>query len=195
MGILETYQLDGITLCGNSGDEVRLVVFDHLSWDNPEEHARMLQEKLNAYVAFVESGRIFDVVRASVKKGVRIAVVLKAIHLPRTLSAQQSLSAVADFVAGFGLGFVVERDLRRSTRKPPVKLPSLLSDRLASLPARSLCNVSLRSRSYALVIPRPQRRSARKARAPEAKRATTRGCGNHQAMTRSPARLEAPLLI
>jgi hypothetical protein len=37
-------------------DVVRLVITDHLDWENPEEHLTTLQDKLNAYLDFVETG-------------------------------------------------------------------------------------------------------------------------------------------
>lgn len=38
-------------------DKVVLTIADHLEWDkNTDEHSRLLREKLNAYVEFIESG-------------------------------------------------------------------------------------------------------------------------------------------
>lgn len=33
-------------------------IFDHLPWD--AEHLRLLQEEINAYLGFIESGEIYD---------------------------------------------------------------------------------------------------------------------------------------
>ncbi|WP_370590617.1 DUF6572 domain-containing protein, partial [Xylophilus sp. ASV27] len=38
-------------------DEVRLSIFDHLPWDT--EHLRLLQDKINVYLGFIESGEIY----------------------------------------------------------------------------------------------------------------------------------------
>ena len=38
--------------------QVILTVTDHLDWSDSSEHQNMLQKKLNAYLAFVESGEI-----------------------------------------------------------------------------------------------------------------------------------------
>ena len=47
----------GIDTAGN----VRLTISDHLEWDvNTKEHLFQLQEKLNCYLAFVESGEILE---------------------------------------------------------------------------------------------------------------------------------------
>lgn len=37
--------------------EVRLSIFDHLPWD--AEHLHLLQEKINVYLGFIESGEIY----------------------------------------------------------------------------------------------------------------------------------------
>ncbi len=37
-------------------DVVKLVIADHLDWSDVEEHCRALQDKLNSYLAFIESG-------------------------------------------------------------------------------------------------------------------------------------------
>src|SRR4051812_37461549 len=37
--------------------EVRLSIFDHLPWDT--QHLRLLQEKINVYLGFIESGEIY----------------------------------------------------------------------------------------------------------------------------------------
>jgi hypothetical protein len=36
--------------------EVQLIVSDHLDWADIQDHCRLLQEKLNRYLAFIESG-------------------------------------------------------------------------------------------------------------------------------------------
>lgn len=46
---------------------VFLVIADHLPWDEHEgEHLMMVQEKINAYLAFMESGEIFEKIPVSV---------------------------------------------------------------------------------------------------------------------------------
>lgn len=42
------------------GREVTLLITDHLSWDNESEHLLKLQDKINAYVRFVESGELYE---------------------------------------------------------------------------------------------------------------------------------------
>lgn len=42
-----------------STGEMTLTISDHLDWADTVMHQTMLQEKFNAYLAFVESGEIF----------------------------------------------------------------------------------------------------------------------------------------
>ena len=44
----------------DKGGRVRLTVSDHLDWSNSPEHQRILQDKLNCYLRFVESGEILE---------------------------------------------------------------------------------------------------------------------------------------
>jgi hypothetical protein len=39
---------------------VVLTITDHMDWSNSNEHQILLQKKLNRYLAFVESGEIFE---------------------------------------------------------------------------------------------------------------------------------------
>lgn len=39
--------------------EARLSIFDHLPWDAEQEHLRLLQDKINVYLGFIESGEIY----------------------------------------------------------------------------------------------------------------------------------------
>jgi hypothetical protein len=41
-------------------DNLVLTVCDHLEWDDELEHLFALQEKLNAYLSFIESGEIYE---------------------------------------------------------------------------------------------------------------------------------------
>jgi hypothetical protein len=55
-------QADVIDVAGisNSTGEMVLTISDHLDWSNTIEHQTVLQKKLNAYLAFVESGEVFQ---------------------------------------------------------------------------------------------------------------------------------------
>lgn len=55
-------QPDVIDIIGvrRESGEVVLTISDHLDWSDSREHQLILQEKLNAYLAFVESGEILE---------------------------------------------------------------------------------------------------------------------------------------
>lgn len=54
-GVVDFISIDPAT------DKVVLTIADHLEWDeNTDEHSRLLREKLNAYVEFIESGGLLE---------------------------------------------------------------------------------------------------------------------------------------
>jgi hypothetical protein len=58
------------------GDTV-LTISDHLPWDDEKEHLLHLQEKLNAYVRYVQSGEIYQKWPDAAGKPILIEVVVK----------------------------------------------------------------------------------------------------------------------
>ena len=40
--------------------DVALTISDHLEWDDNNEHLLILQNKINTYISFVESGGIYE---------------------------------------------------------------------------------------------------------------------------------------
>jgi hypothetical protein len=57
MSVLESKTIDIIST--DKQGRVVLTVTDHLSWED-ENHLHILQKKLNAYLAFVESGEVYE---------------------------------------------------------------------------------------------------------------------------------------
>jgi len=58
MSIEQTQTVDYVNVDKGSGD-VWLTISDHLPWDVSEgEHLDLLQQKLNAYLRFIESGEL-----------------------------------------------------------------------------------------------------------------------------------------
>lgn len=55
---------------------VTLTVTDHLEWGNGE-HLLLVQEKLNSYLAFVESGEVFESYPNAVGKLIKFDVVCR----------------------------------------------------------------------------------------------------------------------
>ncbi len=91
----------------NSTGTIRLSISDHLDWADPKnEHLFTLQEKLNAYLAFIESEELYEKFPRARGRKVEIVVYGK---YPLSLEAQRfySLARTRIREAGFELEFVL----------------------------------------------------------------------------------------
>jgi len=71
-------QKDTVDLISTLPDgEVLLTISDHLPWDENNEHLLVLQDKLNSYLIFIESGEIFESYSTAKNKSFIIEVVMK----------------------------------------------------------------------------------------------------------------------
>ncbi|AZZ90663.1 hypothetical protein EUZ85_08000 [Hahella sp. KA22] len=88
----------------NESGVVVLTISDHLKWD--DEHLYLLQEKINTYLAFIESGEVYEIYPDSKGKELKINVVCK--YEP-SLTALKFLSQCATVInqAGFQFGHEV----------------------------------------------------------------------------------------
>ncbi|MGC5325414.1 DUF6572 domain-containing protein [Brevibacillus sp. SYSU BS000544] len=105
MTIEQTRVIDLIGIDNQTGNCI-LTISDHLDWEDELFHLYLLQEKLNSYLAFVESGEIFETY--SQAKGRNISFMIYFAHdLPEI--AEQFLKKAQHFVteAGFELCFKV----------------------------------------------------------------------------------------
>lgn len=57
--------------------EVVLTISDHLDWSDVRQHIRILQEKLNCYIRFIESGQIYAKYPTSKHKTLTIEIMGK----------------------------------------------------------------------------------------------------------------------
>lgn len=103
LSIEESSKIDVVATRPDS-DEVKLIVTDHLTWDDPEQHLRLLQEKLNAYIAFVQSGQLAKLESPAVPASPRVEVVVALQH-PPPLEAREFFLRAGAFLQGVGLGF------------------------------------------------------------------------------------------
>ena len=53
---------------------IRLTISDYLEWDSKNEHLLILQNKINAYLNFIESGQIFEEYPSSANKKIEIDI-------------------------------------------------------------------------------------------------------------------------
>jgi len=86
--------------------KVVLTISDHLDWEDEESHLLTLQEKINRYLAFVESGELLMSYPDATGRAVVVDVVAK---YPPTPSADNSLAKTRELLrkAGFELRFKV----------------------------------------------------------------------------------------
>ncbi|MEK4424975.1 DUF6572 domain-containing protein [Solibacillus sp. FSL K6-1523] len=59
MSIIETDKIDAIGI-SKDGEGLILMLADHLDWKNEAEHLTLLQDKINAYLGFIESNQHSD---------------------------------------------------------------------------------------------------------------------------------------
>ena len=83
-----------------------LTISDHLDWGDTYNHLVILQDKINAYLAFIESGEIYDSYPGAKNRPLKIKVVFQ--HEPDSegygfLSRAKSIVEGAGFVFGFDL--------------------------------------------------------------------------------------------
>jgi hypothetical protein len=75
MTITQTGVVDFITI--NDAGEAVLTVSDPLPWKRVDEHLSYLQEKLNTYLIFIESGQLYNEFPAAIGCPAVIEVVMK----------------------------------------------------------------------------------------------------------------------
>ena len=102
MSIEDTQVIDFISKDPKS-DEVVLTATDHLEWGE-SEHLMNLQDKLNAYLAFIESGEIFESNPDAKGKKLKIDLVCK---YPPDEEGRKFLDLCGEAVENAGFGFRV----------------------------------------------------------------------------------------
>lgn len=61
MSVEDVNKIDAIGIPKDDLELVNLGIADHLPWEPPvEEHLYKLQEKINSYIRFIESGEIYE---------------------------------------------------------------------------------------------------------------------------------------
>lgn len=76
MSVEQKGVIDVLTRSRETGD-ITLTISDHLDWAQPLEHIVLLQEKINAYLRFIESGRVWERFPDAVRKGIIILVAFR----------------------------------------------------------------------------------------------------------------------
>lgn len=91
MAVYEPKMVDGLELEKATGHIV-LTVIDDLNWVDEDAHIANLEEKLNSYLAFIESGEVFARLREKEGRPVSeqspIKIVVRARHPVSSLGQQ-----------------------------------------------------------------------------------------------------------
>jgi hypothetical protein len=83
-------------------DDIVLTIADHLPWNEGHEHLLALQQKLNTYLSFIESGELLEARPEAAGRRVRIALMHRE---PLTAMAARFLDSAKTTIreAGFDL--------------------------------------------------------------------------------------------
>jgi hypothetical protein len=105
MAVDETDRIDIIGIEPKT-NHVVLTVSDHLDWSDTIGHQRVLQDKLNTYLAFLESGEVFESYPEAIGRRVTLRVVFK---FAPDKSGSQFLARASEVIetAGFNLRYEV----------------------------------------------------------------------------------------
>ena len=106
MSIDQTNTIDFATIDKASGD-LWLTISDHLPWDDDEgSHLLFLQDKLNSYLRFIESGEVFQSIPEAKGRDILINLVGK---FPMSDQAKSFLAMAQKAIqgAGFQLQFTL----------------------------------------------------------------------------------------
>lgn len=76
MSVQQTNTVDSIGIDKKTGIVI-LTISDHLGWTNIEDHLLLLQEKINTYISFIESGEIYETYPSATDKPLRIDILFK----------------------------------------------------------------------------------------------------------------------
>ena len=75
MSVEDKNKIDAIST--NKENQVVLTISDHLEWDDSNEHLIILQDKVNSYLDFLESGQIDESYPSAAGKKIMIQIVFK----------------------------------------------------------------------------------------------------------------------
>jgi hypothetical protein len=84
---------------------VVLTLTDHLDWSDTHHHLVLLQEKVNTYLRFIESGELLSAYPDAKGRSVVIGIVAK--YLP-SADGERFLKGVESTIAKAGIGFRFE---------------------------------------------------------------------------------------
>jgi hypothetical protein len=102
MSIEQAKTVDAIGI-DNETNNVILTISDHFDWlENTNNHLFLLQEKLNSYLSFIESGEIIDVYPDAKNRKIAIDIVCQ---YPLNEQAQEFYQKVEKIIKDAGIEF------------------------------------------------------------------------------------------
>ena len=98
-------QTDVIDIISNIAqeDKFELIISDHLEWDDKNEKLLLLQQKINKYLAFVESGEVYEHYPNSKRSAFTISLACQ--YRPNE-EGTKFLQMVKNILLDAGFGFV-----------------------------------------------------------------------------------------
>lgn len=103
MSITESNTVDGIATDQTTNRTI-LLVSDHLDWSNEHQHLILLQDKLNAYLSFIESEQVYSAF-PDARGTDGFIVEIKCKYEP-TENARKLLGVFGDSARGLGVSFI-----------------------------------------------------------------------------------------
>ena len=88
-----------------TGDVV-LTISDHLDWVDVSSHLYTLQEKINDYLAFIESGEIFDEYPKARGKKIKIKIYFR--YAPPAGDALSFISHAEEIISNAGFALITK---------------------------------------------------------------------------------------
>lgn len=105
---MSVVDIDVIDMVGTTSDGiVTLTVSDHLAWEDEGEHLLTLQNKINTYTYFIESGNIYKEI--SLGKGKPLAIKIYFKYEPNGQMTISFLEKVSEILKGLGVILQVEQ--------------------------------------------------------------------------------------
>lgn len=99
MSILDTDKIDILQDDINSNN-VLLIITDHLDWEYPYKHLAILEDKINAYIRYIESGQYESECPEFAGKPIQITIVSKHNY---PVEAQNYLEKVQTVINAIGV--------------------------------------------------------------------------------------------
>ncbi|MBB4823291.1 hypothetical protein HNO89_000511 [Sporosarcina luteola] len=104
MTVLEVDQIDGMGK-SQEGRQLLFLISDHLDWEQEGEHLLVLQEKINAYLTFIESAQYAE--HYPDEQFNEFVIEIHFLHTP-TKKCEEFLAIVGQQLQPFHISIAVE---------------------------------------------------------------------------------------